>query len=84
MEEKRYYILFPSHTEGMKLEALLKEAHIKHTIVPTPRELSSSCGIAIMYNLKDEQLIVRIIKDNDINISGKKSITKKIKNYYLD
>jgi hypothetical protein len=84
MEETKYYILFPSHTEGMKLETLLKSSHIKYTIVPTPRELSSCCGISIMYNPKDKEAIDGIIEDNAINISGKHSITKKIKNYYLD
>lgn len=84
MEKSRYYILFPSHTEGMKLETLLKVQSIKYTIVPTPRELSSCCGISIMYNPEDEKMIEDIIKKNGVSISGKHCITKEIKNYYLD
>ncbi|EPS52169.1 hypothetical protein CFSAN002368_11133 [Clostridium botulinum A1 str. CFSAN002368] len=57
MEQTNYYILFPSHTEGMKVDSLLSKNKIKHTIVPTPRELSKSCGICIMYNKNDEDFI---------------------------
>lgn len=83
MEQVRYYILFPSHTEGMKLEGLLKKEKIKFTIVPTPRELSASCGISIMYNLQDEDKIKNIITYNNVNTLGFHSINKKITNPYL-
>lgn len=82
MEQTNYYILFPSHTEGMKMDSLLRKNKIKHTIVPTPRELSKSCGICIMYNKEDEELIKNLIEENDIKNSGLHSLTKTIKNFY--
>ncbi|MCR1935565.1 DUF3343 domain-containing protein [Clostridium tepidum] len=82
MEQTNYYILFPSHTEGMKMDSLLSKNKIKHTIVPTPRELSKSCGICIMYNKSDESIIRKLIKDNEIKISGLHSLTKTIKSFY--
>lgn len=82
MEQTNYYILFPSHTEGMKMDSLLSKNKIKHTIVPTPRELSKSCGICIMYNIKDENFIKGLIENNSINILGLHSLTKTIKNFY--
>ncbi|WP_054873382.1 DUF3343 domain-containing protein [Oxobacter pfennigii] len=84
MDEKRYYILFPSYTWGLQLEALLKGQKIKYTIVPTPRELSECCGISIMYNENDETKIKSLIEENSIKISGFRSLIKEKKNIYLD
>ena len=83
MPEKRFYILFPSHTEGMKLESLLKKNSIKYTIVPTPRRLSVCCGISIMYNEEDRSKIEVLIKENGVNIIGMESLEFETKNYYL-
>lgn len=83
MEKTKYYIIFPSHTEGMKLNSLLKKNKIKHTIVPTPRELSKSCGICMTYEKKDEDFIRDLIETNNVRINGMKSLTKKHKNYYI-
>lgn len=83
MEQIRYYILFPSYTEGMKLEKLLKKEKIKYTIVPTPRELSVCCGISIMYNKEDEEKIKELICVNGVSTLGFHNINKKIVNPYL-
>lgn len=83
METIKYYILFPSHTEGVKLEAALKREKIKHTIVPTPRELSASCGISIMYNKEDEERIKALVKTNNVMTLGFHCIKKKMVNPYL-
>ncbi|MBV7272285.1 DUF3343 domain-containing protein [Clostridium thailandense] len=83
METIRYYILFPSHTEGVKLEAALKKEKIKNTIVPTPRELSASCGISIMYNREDEERIKLLVDSNNVKTLGFHCVKKKIVNPYL-
>lgn len=83
MQQIRYYILFPSHTEGMKLEKVLKEEKIKYTIVPTPRQLSTCCGISIMYNKEDKDKIEALINMHNVKILGFHSVDKKVKNPYL-
>lgn len=55
---KTYYILFRNSTEGMALYNKLKAEGIKTTIAPTPRKLSTSCGISLMF--KDETQIEKI------------------------
>jgi len=42
-----WYVLFQNHTMGLSLDKLLKKAGLHATIVPTPRALSHSCGIAL-------------------------------------
>ncbi|NMM63233.1 DUF3343 domain-containing protein [Clostridium sp. P21] len=83
MQQIRYYILFPSHTEGMKLEKILKEQKIKYTIVPTPRQLSSCCGISIMYNKEDENEIKDLIVIHNVKTLGIHSVDRKVTNPYL-
>jgi ribosomal protein L7Ae-like RNA K-turn-binding protein len=83
MSGERFYILFPSYTEGMKLESILRKNNIKYTIVPTPRQLSVSCGISIMYNEEDGHKIIKLIDENDVNILGMKSLVFLNKNFYL-
>lgn len=83
MSQERFYVLFPSYTEGMKLESVLKKNNIKYTIVPTPRQLSVSCGISIMYNEQDGDKIIMLIDDNDVKILGMKSLAYQNKNFYL-
>jgi len=83
MSQERFYILFPSHTEGMKLETILKKNSIKYTIVPTPRQLSVSCGISMMYNEQDGDSILKLINENNVNVLGMKSLIFENKNYYL-
>jgi len=83
MDNIKHYILFPSYNMGLALEGLLKKQKIKYTIVPTPRELSTCCGISIQYNKTDEERIKEIVKDNSIDIIGFHSIEKEYKDLYL-
>jgi len=83
MKELRFYVLFPSHTEGMKLDSVLRKNGIKHTIVPTPRQLSVSCGISIMYKEEDGDRVRKLIEENRVNILGMESLEFEKKNFYL-
>lgn len=64
----KYYVLFPNHLNGIKLNEALKRKGIKNTIVPTPRELSSSCGISLLVREEDVPEITRIISLEQIEI----------------
>ena len=76
MVETKFYILFPSHTEAMRMEDIFKKQSIKYTIVKTPKELSETCDISIMYNKKDEGKIKILIEMNGINIGGMNRLSK--------
>lgn len=83
MDELRFYVLFPNHTEGMKLDSILRKNGIKHTIVPTPRRLSVCCGISIMYNEEDRERVIKLIEENGVSILGMESLVHEKKNFYL-
>ncbi|WP_138203318.1 DUF3343 domain-containing protein [Haloimpatiens lingqiaonensis] len=82
MEKENHYILFRNHTEGTKLENLLKEQNIKYVISPTPRELSTCCGICIIYEKEDEDRIKGLIEENHVDIIGFYTLKKKYTNFY--
>ena len=77
MEEENFYILFPNVTEGLKLEKALKEKGIKYTIVPTPRELSKSCGICIKYEYEDGNSIKQVVDEHEVRTDGFRSLPKR-------
>jgi len=76
---KECYILFPNHGEGLRLEENLKTYGINYVIVPTPRELSLSCGISIKISLNDRDRVEELIKEKDIRILGIHELDKKNK-----
>lgn len=68
------YVLFPNHTEGLKLERHLKVAKIKYTITPTPRELSHCCGISIRIQPRDKEKLKHLVKAHAIQIDAIKDL----------
>lgn len=48
MEEEDWYVLFPNHHEGLRLYRELQARGIACTIAPTPRAVSTCCGVSLM------------------------------------
>lgn len=63
-----WYILFPNHHEGLRLNGELKQRGIKNTIAPTPRAASKSCGISLIVLEQDLPVIDQVIGEQRINI----------------
>jgi hypothetical protein len=63
-----WYILFPNHHEGLRLNKELKGLNLKCTIAPTPRAASTSCGISLMVYKEDLDLIRKVIEERGITI----------------
>ncbi len=48
MEPERYYVAaFDSTHRALGAAALLDEGHVAYLTIPTPREISAGCGIAL-------------------------------------
>jgi len=50
VRDNDYVAVFHSVHRVMKAEKLLKQEKIDVLLIPTPRQLSSDCGLAIRYN----------------------------------
>jgi len=64
--EYDWYILFPNHHQGLRLNRELKEQGIKNTIAPTPREASTSCGMSLIVGEADLESIMAVIEAKSI------------------
>lgn len=73
-----YYVLFPNHQEGLRLHRKLKEAQVKCSISPTPREASSFCGISLMVSEENVDKVKEVIVESDIKTEGVVRIQRKI------
>ncbi|MDR1977920.1 MAG: DUF3343 domain-containing protein [Synergistaceae bacterium] len=63
-----WYVLFPNHTQGLLLDRLLGDAGIRATIVPTPRALSKSCGMALRVGEESLPAVRLVAEGNKIEI----------------
>lgn len=63
-----WYVLFNNHTQGLLLEALMREAGLHPTIVPTPRALNKSCGVALSLLSEEVAAVRALIKQKNAEI----------------
>jgi hypothetical protein len=64
----RYYIVFPNHHQGLRLNKILGELGIRNKIAPTPRAASLGCGISLIVEPEDLERIEQVITDNEVII----------------
>ncbi|WP_432404571.1 DUF3343 domain-containing protein [Wukongibacter sp. M2B1] len=77
------FILFPSHSDGLALEKVLKANRVEYTIVPTPRALSKCCGISIRIDPEDIHLVEDLLNSNSlINIEGIHTLKKRKNTFF--
>ncbi|NMA87036.1 MAG: DUF3343 domain-containing protein [Tissierellia bacterium] len=63
-------ITFKSTNYAMKSELAFKNEEIVFRTIPTPREITHSCGLAIRFDLRDVDLAKEIVDKNHLNIDG--------------
>jgi hypothetical protein len=63
-------ILFHTTSSVMQTEKVLKQEGIAVKLIPTPRELSSDCGISIRFNKSDREKVEKIIEVNSIEFDS--------------
>ena len=81
-----YIVAFKSTQHAIRTDKLLNESNMKVTTLPTPREISSSCGISVRFLKDDINKVIDIIESNEILYhgifkierveGGKKEVTK--------
>lgn len=68
--ETMYIVAFNSTHNAIKSEKLLQEANLKSTTLPTPREISASCGISIKFEKDDFEKVKKTLDENNIDYRG--------------
>ncbi|MCX7883480.1 MAG: DUF3343 domain-containing protein [Caloramator sp.] len=61
-------ITFESVNFAMQAESVLKNEGIYHQVIPTPREITLSCGLSIRFNVDNVEKIKTFVDNKKINI----------------
>ncbi|MBF8982301.1 DUF3343 domain-containing protein [Lutibacter sp. B2] len=69
MLEKEFYVIaFESTHHALKVESMLKN-EFKIEMIPTPREISASCGLSIKFLENIFKDVVKYVKDDVKNVN---------------
>jgi len=63
-------ILFHSAAHALRAEKVLQGAGIPNKMIPTPRQLSSDCGMSLRFNRADEARVAGILAEQKVPING--------------
>jgi hypothetical protein len=63
-------ILFHTTAMAMKAEKALTRAGYQVKLVPTPRQFSSDCGIALRFTIVSKETITELLQKNGVEIAG--------------
>jgi len=62
--------LFDSTSQVMRGETLLGQAGVRVKMIPTPRQISSDCGLALRFNREEAERVVTILSENSVPVRG--------------
>ena len=69
MAENLVLILHTTHAT-MRVEKILKENKIKHTLIQKPGKINPACGIAISFFREDKDKLKKLLEDDGIDYEG--------------
>jgi len=78
MKEIQYYVLFPNHDNGMRLQRELKKIEVRAVIAPTPRVASKCCGISLLIKPEDVEKVKQCIAEKKIDTLGIAEVEKDV------
>lgn len=61
-----YIISFNSTHQAIKCDKIFGKSAIKYAVLPTPREISQSCGMSIKFEIENIDKVKDIMKQNEI------------------
>jgi hypothetical protein len=62
--------LFDSTSQVMRGEKVLGQAGVRVKMIPTPRQISSDCGMALRFDREESDRVVSILSDNSVPVKG--------------
>lgn len=82
-----FYCVVTFHTTqgALAFENMFKETSFSIKLMPVPRQISSSCGLSARVSCKEKENILKICKDNELEIDDfHKIVKKKEKSWFLN
>jgi hypothetical protein len=63
-------VLFHSTAHAIRAEKVLLGAGFTIKMIPTPRQISSDCGMALRFKRSDSDAVVAALQENRVPING--------------
>ncbi len=63
-------VLFYSTSHALRGEKVLRRTGVEIKMIPTPRQLSSDCGMALRFGRADEGRVASVLRENRVPING--------------
>ncbi|GIQ70047.1 DUF3343 domain-containing protein [Xylanibacillus composti] len=63
-------LAFDSTQQALRAEMLLDYAEIEIDTCPTPKEITAGCALSIAFDDKDKEQVIRIIREENVEIRG--------------
>ena len=54
----------------MRGEKVLEQAGVRVKMIPTPRQISSDCGMALRFDRDEAERVVAILAENSVPVNG--------------
>lgn len=71
MKDRQFGVItFKSTHHAIRSESVFNNENIEFRTIPTPREVTHSCGLAIKFDLKDTDFARKIVEKNNLDIEG--------------
>ncbi|NLN48174.1 MAG: DUF3343 domain-containing protein [Clostridiales bacterium] len=78
--EEYYFLTFKSTHDVLKFDKNTAKKSYKTTIMPVPREVSHSCGLALRFDIGDLEKIKELSKKRNLQTEGLYKVTVSNKN----
>jgi hypothetical protein len=63
-------VLFHSTAHALRAEKVLGRAGLAIKMIPTPRQLSSDCGMALRFARAEREQVAAVLAENRVPING--------------
>lgn len=63
-------ILFHTNSSALRTEKILVKGGLTVKLIPTPREFSSDCGVALRFVWSDESQVRAILNSANVEVSS--------------
>lgn len=70
MNGKQYIFTFDSTHHALKFEKAAKEGSVKIIIMPVPRSIAASCGLAVKFNDQYSADIVNMVREKELSYAS--------------
>lgn len=71
MKEREFGVItFKSTQYAIKADSVFSKETVNYRTIPTPREITRSCGLAIKFNLEELKIVKALIERNNLEING--------------